>query len=575
MSKKDRLKKIESETQNPLSIMDFYSKNKWRVWLLVGSIILVYLNSLSGGFVSDDVASIVMDKTVQNPFRPYNLTSVKGSLLSLTYIVFGQNPLPYHIENLILHILVTLTAFFFLGRLVNRHLAFLTMIIFAVHPLNSESVSWISGRAYPLYALFLILALLFYNKAKATVKNRYLWHLVAGFSFLLSFSANPFAIIFPLVLLIYEISFGDLKQNFKLVLAYGVLAAARLFLFRQDVLIRLNFVQSAQPSSTNNFSDLILSPLISFWSYIYLFLFPKDLTFYHEDLTEFGQFRYVLILLTTALAFVLPLIFKHSRALFFAITFYVISLGPSLSPLKVSWVIAERYSYLGNIGLAFIAVYILDTIRRKINLKQSHLHLIILILSLFLGLRTIIRNFDWQSVDSLWLATVKTSPNSSKAWNNMGDYYGRHGDMQASFNAFVKATQINHAYPDAWHNAGNVLVQVGKYDESIPYFEKSLEFNPNLIEAYNNLALVYHKKEDQEKSRSLISKSLQIDPTAVKTYTLLAVIEFENRDLVKAKAAMNKALELDPTNEVIQKNLQILEQTKLESPQNLPTSTEP
>ena len=97
----------------------------------------------------------------------------------------------------------------------------------------------------------------------------------------------------------------------------------------------------------------------------------------------------------------------------------------------------------------------------------------IIVISL-LSYRTIIRNNDWKTRASLWRSTVEVSPLSAKAHNNMGDIYGREGNLEMSAKSFKRATEINPKYSDAYHNLAMVLYRMNRLDEAQDYYKKYL-----------------------------------------------------------------------------------------------------
>ena len=96
-----------------------------------------------------------------------------------------------------------------------------------------------------------------------------------------------------------------------------------------------------------------------------------------------------------------------------------------------------------------------------------------------LSVRTITRNADWKNQDTLWLATAKTSPSSPQNHNNLGDYYGRQGDLEKAAEEFKTAIKLKPNYGDAYHNLANIYHQMGEDDLAIENYRKALSFNPN------------------------------------------------------------------------------------------------
>ena len=556
-----------TETSLTEAILFFWKTNQAKLLLVFILGLTAYSTSLPNSFVSDD-KPLMASPYLGNPLPIMKSEPVNAIINSLTYtlnfLLHGTDPFGYHLVNVLLHLAVSLAIFFFLGRLLNSRIAFMTALIFVVNPLHTEAVSWISGRHYLLYTFFSLLSLIFYisnNKPKKT--NFYYICSIVFFVFAI-YSFPEMAIVFPLLLPLTDLYRGQLLKKAKLYLPFFVLAGIFAFLSLNRVQQRVYEVSFNPQLLGEEKINFILSGIIAINTYLKLFLLPFGLSFYHESLS-FSTLALLLMGLLVAGLLIVPIIFyKKNRLITFAVGIFIATLIPTLTPFKISWVVAERYAYFGSLGLSILLATSFNHLIGKTSFGHFGKYALGALVITY-SLLSLLRGFDWKDEDSLWLATVKVSPGSSKAWNNMGDYYGRHGDPQKSFEAFVQATQLNPTYSDAWHNAGNTLVQMGKYDEAIPYFEKSLQFNPNLIEAYNNLALVYHKKGDGQKSAEMIGKSLQINPLAAKTYSMWAYIEYENKNIEKAKEILKEGLKFNPGNQALQQNLINLEKPQTQN----------
>jgi tetratricopeptide (TPR) repeat protein len=228
---------------------------------------------------------------------------------------------------------------------------------------------------------------------------------------------------------------------------------------------------------------------------------------------------------------------KKNRTVFFWLSFFLLALLPTLNPLGISWIVAERYAYLGAVGIFIVIAITVKTIIEKIelSLRLDRTVIFYVILGLLLTpltVRTIARNNDWKNQDTLWLATAKTSPSSPQNHNNLGDLYGRRGDLERSAAEFQKAIELNPEYADAYHNLGNTYWQMGEIEEAIECFRKAAELKPSLWQSCQNLAAIY----------------------------------FEQGNLTAAKDWMEKAVAANPTDPNLQRNLEIIN-AQLSSPE--------
>lgn len=552
--------------EEDLSLRGFFQKNKGKILLLVLAAIVIYLNTLGNGFVSDD-RDLPLDyknqayfQKIFTPQAAYRIPEIFHYLDSLG----GFTPWRYHLTNILLHAAATLLVYFFLSYRLSPLVAFLASFLFAVHPLHTDAVSWVVSRSYLLFTIFALLSFIFYlqstQERDGTVKDRkkYLFSLLFYLFAFESRWAEP--VIFPVLLFIYDFCFRQIRKTWKLLCPYLLIDLAYPFLLLK--VIQQRVVETSTSLSGNlEVSNLAVQIPIALTTYLKLFLFPLNLTFYHEDLSVgYGGLLAAWLVLITYLGALIYFFFKN-RTLFFFLALFLLSLLYTFTPLKIAWAIAERYAYFGSLGLAAVFAYVFVNATKNTTAKTLLLVVFANLLLLYSS-RTVLRNFDWQSEDTLWVATVKTSPGSSKAWNNIGDYYGRQGDLNASLNAFLRATQLNPIYADAWHNVGNTLMQMGKDEEALTYFEKARQFNPNIFQTYNNLALIKMKKGNFLEAEKDLRASLKLNPQEPRTFTLLGVLYFNAGNAAAAEEAFRQALTIDPSFTPAQENLEKLKMRK-------------
>src|SRR3989338_129824 len=146
-------------------------KQNWLIFLLLTVVvILVYANSLANGFVSDDVMGILKNEKI-GEFK-WGLNFPLTFQWAATYHLFDKNPVPFRPENILFHLGNVWLVFILLFLLTQKKtVALLTALIFAVHPILVESVTWLSGGIYAKYTFFVLLALLFYINFRIVPRN--------------------------------------------------------------------------------------------------------------------------------------------------------------------------------------------------------------------------------------------------------------------------------------------------------------------------------------------------------------------------------------------------------------------
>ena len=472
----------------------------------------VYFNSLKNDFVSDDITAIVQNENIGNfaYYLPHqSLNFLRYFFYSLTYHLAGLNPLFFRlINNLLFHLGSVLVIYFLVKLLYQPLLGLIVASVFAVHPVLSETVVWISGGVHSQYAFFLFLAFFLYLRKKQPL---------AMISFLLALFTTEKAIIFPLILLSFEFAFGRLKKNWQRLIPFFCLSAFwGISLLSGGILgQRMSVLQSQFYQQQGFYNPLIQIPT-AISSYLQLIFWPIKLTLYHSE-TVFSQNQYLLMLLTTIGFFGLALFFlaqKKYRPYFFWLSFFVIGLLPMLTPFKIAWVVAERYIYFSSLGIfVLVGLAIQGFFKYTSEVAEwTPRRWVFLIIIIALSWRTIIRNQDWQNQDTLWLAATKTSPSSPQNHNNLGDLYGRQGDYQKAIEAFKKAIELQPNYADAYHNLANTYSQINEIDLAIANYQKALEINPQLWQSHQNLAAIYYQQGEKDLATQELEKALEINP---------------------------------------------------------------
>ncbi|MBU2577912.1 tetratricopeptide repeat protein, partial [Patescibacteria group bacterium] len=291
-------------------------------------------------------------------------------------------------------------------------------------------------------------------------------------------------------------------------------------------------------------------------NYFYLIFWPQKLTLYHSELA-FSVGRYILMLTTTLVYFGTTIYMyfnKKYRHFSFWLAFFFISLMPMLTPIKVSWIIAERYAYMGTIGI-FVILSVLIIKLGSLLKDKFYSWLIFSLIITALSVRTIYRNMDWKNQDTLWIAAGKTSPSSPQNHNNLGDLYARRGEFEKAVESFQTAIKLLPNYGDAYHNLANTYLQMGKLDLAKQNYEQAIKANPNLWQSYQNLAVIYAENKDFATAITLLDKALTINPENPSLYFAKGIIFLNMGKLPEAKEALLKANSLDPENQRVKEVL--------------------
>lgn len=494
-------------------------------FLLVALLCLAaYFNALDGAFVSDDIESIVENQQLGNFFLAIKQFNFLDFLRGVIFHLFGRSPLPFHAVNLSLHILNAVLVYFFILILTeNDRLSTFTSLLFALHPIHTEAVSWISGGGYLLYSFFFLSSFLFFHFYVESRSRSFLMTSLALY-FLGVATAVWIVPLLPIFFLYEKYLKG---KSITWVFYFAVIAAGALNFFVAHQAGIVAFKAGAGASAGGTKDPTITIPH-SLAQYIYLLFWPLNLTIYHEGLTV----NSIYILLSRAAAvlivFVSPLILflRKAKLPLVFLLFFLASISLSLSPIKIGWYVAERYLYIGSISFCVLIAFLLLWLEKKLPIKNLALILLIPILLGYFA-RTVWRNKDWQSRTSFWIATAEASPTSHRAYNNLGNVYGWQEEWDKAIEAYKKALKIKPDHDTSNSNLGIAYIKIGDLEAAKKYLLRAVKINPKLFKAFFNLGLVYYKQGDFEEARKYWEQVLKINPNYTQARRALMTLENE------------------------------------------------
>lgn len=525
------------------SLKKFLYLNRWYVLLLLGLVFLCYVNALGNNFVSDDRALVLnmpiwdTSTILSNPY-PF----IRQFLYLAVYKIDGLNPTLFRLSNIIFHLGVVILIYTILYIMQKPKIGILAAILFAVHPILVESVTWITAGAHVQYSFFFLLSLFFYILSKKNIPKYIASLIFYIFALLSSEKAVVLAAVFPL----FEFSFGSLIRSWKRIVPYFILSGFWMLLYLRLFTLRAGFFEGQQLIDPAIVNPLLQVP-IAISSYLQLFFWPDGLTLYHSEMI-FSQIEYILrVLILIGFFGLIIYCIKKNRFIFFWLSFFIITLLPTINPFVHAWIVAERYVYLGTVSIVVSMAMIFAKLGGNEKFKRG-VYIVFSLIILSLAIRTIVRNIDWQNEDNLWLSAARTSPSSSQNHNNLGDYYGRHGDLVSAEREFKTAISLKPNYADAIHNLGNVYRDMGKLEAAIEQYEKALSIEPRLWQSYQNIAAIYYSQNSFDRAIDYLQKGITANPQDPNLFVVLAMVYFKQGEKTKANEAIATALRLDPKN---------------------------
>ncbi|MBN3038163.1 MAG: tetratricopeptide repeat protein [Candidatus Omnitrophica bacterium] len=559
-----------------------------------------YANVLGGEFIWDDIHLVsensyikhlsgvgdIFTKPVRGGgaktfgfYRPLQILSYM-----LEYRLWGLSPQGYHIVNIALHILVALSIFWLLNILFKDYLlSFLAGALFVVHPVHTEAVSYISGRADPLAAFFLVLTLVFYIKH---IQEKKYYYFAALLCYLLALLSRESALILPALVLLYHFSFRKKLERKEII---PLLAISLVYIFLRLTYLKFPFVHSGFDA---NLWQRIPGFFVALSKYLRILILPLGLHMEYGNLTFALMNPQVLWGLALFLALI-ALLLKESKdrgIVFFSIGWFFITLFPSANFYPLNAYMAEHWLYLPAVGFFLILAKGLEFLFKKRGMRILALLLSITILG-FYSVSTIRQNRYWQSAVSFYETTLRfyvknprmynnlaleyqlqgknneavslykkaiaIRPTYAMAYNNMGSAYLDMGEEEKALGAYEKAIELKPDYAKAYNNAGNIYSKMGRKDRAIATYEKAKDLDPNFVEVHVNLGNMYYERGDYEKSVAAFKKAIEINPDFAQAYSNLAVVYYYQKKYTLAVEYADKAEAMGCVNETLSRALKV------------------
>ena len=486
-------------------------KNNLKYILLITALVFaVYANALHNDFVSDDLPAIVNNPAISNPFAELSIASFSNSI---NYLVGGLNPFGYHLLNILLHALNSIMVFFLLRLFFKSIPSLWGALIFVAHPVQAEAVAWISGRPYLLYTFFLLCSFFLYLSATRGAKLKITKFICSLIFYISALLTSFFPLVFPALLVIYDLTFERWRRAWKFWPAFFMLAAVKLLLM--FTLVQQRAVEISLDTGAKGWSNPVFNTTYSFFEHLHLLLWPVKLTIYHEPAVISQGALWLEIFLFALIILCLPVLYKKAKPVFFAACLYILFLCPTYSPVMIAWLVAERYLYFGCIAFSISAAFLIDRYAQRGKLKETvttPIYIFLTVLVALYSLRVVIRNRDWRTHSSLWKATVKVSAQSPKARNNMGDVYSLEGNLEGAAAEFRRAIELKPGYAEAYHNLATIYLKMGRVDEAVLVYQQALAFKPGLYQSEVNLGYIYLQKGERKLARQHLERAAQLVP---------------------------------------------------------------
>jgi tetratricopeptide (TPR) repeat protein len=558
----------------------------WAAALIVLAGVAAYADSLSGPFVYDDKDSVLANQSIRHlatAFWPdhglgqtVEARPVLNLSLALDYALGRVDVRDYHLTNLLIHLLAALTLFGLVRRTIARwsalsptrvpadgvakrvgdnalHLAFFIALLWTLHPLQTESVTYIIQRAESLTGLFFLFTFYAFVRSLDSVRPG-LWRGLCVGSFLLGIGTKEIMVCALPLLWLYDATFvsGSLAKAWRshrslfLVLAAG-----------------LGFLAALVASTGGNRSGTIGlgvrgSPLayaftqpLALLTYLKLCFLPFPLVFDYGTFWTHPDAEFVLqtsgILLLLALTAVA---LKRAPALGFIGAWFFVILAPTSVAPGTSQMIVEHRMYLPL--AAVVALMVLGLHRLAGNRSFP----VLLALAAAWGGLTFRHNEVYRTEEGIWSDTVAHRPNSEQARCNLGNALSAEGRNAEAVVQYQEALRLNPEYADAHYNLGIALNDEGRTREAIAQYEEALRLKPRLAAAHYNLGVALEQMPDRSNAAvAEYEEALRLRPDYAAAHNNLGNLLSNEGRTTEAIVQYREALRLQPDDAKAHYNL--------------------
>lgn len=555
-----------------------------------------YLNALAAGFTLDDVPNIRDNEAVTKGldlteilatpmpllaylYRPFTVLS-----LTINEAVTPGNAAAFHAVNVLFHAGVTILVFWLSVRLFDERIALIAAALFAVHPLHTEAVTSIVGRAELLAALFGLLAILTAG-AIDTAPNRWAvrgWLALSVLSFALAvFSKESAVTVLPLLLL-YRVTLrgeplrvGIWKEVRSLEWVPYALCVGVFVFLRYLVVGTVGGIPANHLTPLDNvlafvpWTVRVRSALSVLWDYFGLlnvpFVLSADYSYNQVPLVEsWGDLRCLAGLLLLAVAAAVA-VSTDRPAVRFAVVFPFLALLLTVNLLfPIGTVKGERLLYLPSVGWVLVAALAFNRLLRTPRYRALGAVTLALLIGVF-SVRTWLRNADWKDNATLFASTARSAPNSAKAQYNFGTTLQASGADNAAVAQFERALAIAAWTEGAALGIGIAQERSGRPDEAIAWYRKALQIAPDLYDAHTNLCHVLVTTERFAAATSACRNGLRYQPADANLLKGLGASLVAMGDTDKGLDVLRRSLALNASDHELQIYLARLERTPAEA----------
>lgn len=555
--------------------------------------IIIYSNTLRSPFQFDDWGYIDMNyvirsvKTVNISNMPkllwqnlqghwhYQKRLVAFYSFALNYYFHQDDVIGYHCVNILIHILNSLLVWWFISLILSSYLiaqnknqeegvvrykesiSFLIGLLFLVHPIQTQAVTYISQRFTSLATFFYLLSLCLYIKGRLDFSylQKRVWticfFLGVAISGVLGMFTKEIVFTLPFCIFLIELYFfkgerGKLFWGCMVGVFMFALLIPVFYLSRSSQLQRI-FLQYVGDGLDSG--GYLLTQFRVIVTYIRLLFLPIGQNLDYDfpvsqslfELPTLLSFIFLLAIVVAALK-----IFHKYVFISFGILWFFLTLSVESSIIPIKHVIAEHRLYLPSVG--FCLVLCIGFYHVVKDFKKVIIILSVVVLTF--SYMTFQRNKIWRTEVAMWEDVIKKSPNKANPNLNLGRAYYFEGKYELALTYFNKALKIDPYYTKVYNNRALIYQQRGQYDKALEDFDTVSEISPSAATYYNKGRL-YIQIKQYEEALDEFNNAIETNPVYANAYNGRGTAHEYMGEYTEALYDFNKALELDPNLKIV------------------------
>lgn len=481
-----------------------FRKSKTAAFLvLLGIVTMIYGRSLGNDFVIWDDDSLVYEnpltqemtmKNVWGAFTSYDPELyVPLTIMSfqLEHAVVGFNPFFFHVNNLLLHTLAAFLVLLLLERWgASRRSAIIAALVFAIHPVNTEAVAWVSARKDLLAAVFSLSSIHMYLSYRREGLRRFFW-MAFGF-FFFALLSKPIAIVLPLIFILCDWKDSGLVRRDDWKQKIPFFALSILFL-----VVGL-FGKQRNIGALSIFETVLLAAKSTIFS-LQTYFWPVNLSviYLQTDPVSPGLPQFfvpvLLLLFSTAL---IALTMRRTRLIAFCAMMYIIFLVPSFSNFAKDdiYYFSDRYIYLSQIGLLLPLALLIDRIWHRLiepPLFRMTAGVLAAAILVSLSVTAYAQSLLWVDSETLYRDALNKNSRSVTMHYNLAVLEHERGNREAALLEYQKAVNIDPLYAKARANLGVFYQEEKNIPKAIEELHRAIDSDPTAAEPHNTLGIIY------------------------------------------------------------------------------------